>query len=120
MKESKMPKRKTSTVSSSIFNKSNNITVRPMKPFCSESVKKWRGSKRNASYFDAFDEVILILNRDENRILEPPGDGYDYRLKACHQHFTKKIAIFYRYVNTQLCVLAVMKHVNDSNLWKPL
>jgi hypothetical protein len=120
MKESEMPKRKTSTVSSSIFNKSNNITVRPMKPFCSESVKKWRGSKRNASYFDAFDEVILILNRDENRILEPTGDGYDYRLKACHQHFTKKLAIFYRYVNTQLRVLAVRKHINDSNLWKTL
>jgi len=109
-----MPKGKTSTVSS------NSITVRPMEPSYSDTVKKWRDSKRNASYFSAFDEVILILNTDENRISETKGDGYDYRRKACHRHFTKKLAIFYRYVDTQLCVLAVMKHVNDSNLWKPL
>ncbi len=106
-----MPKGKTNK-------KLNNITVRPMDPSYSDAVEKWRNSQKNASYLSSFYEIISILNTDENRVLDTKGKRYDYRLKAYHQHFTKKFAIFYRYVNTQLCVLAVMKHVNDSNLWR--
>jgi hypothetical protein len=100
--------------------KSNRSSLPPIEPLYSEAAKRWRDSKRNYEYFDAFDEVIAILNRDENRKSKANGDGYDYRRKACHQHITKKMAIFFCYVETQLHVLAVMQHVNDNNLWKPL
>jgi len=113
-----MPKPKTYKSNSSKSKKSDNITVRSVEPVYSEEVDKWRYSKGNASYLDAFYDVIRLLNTEENRNSHPNGDGYDYRLKASHQHFTDKLAIFYEYIGTELHPLAVMKHFNDSNRWK--
>jgi hypothetical protein len=98
---------------------SDNITVRSMRPFYSEEVDRWRHSKGNAPDLDAFNEAIDFLNRAENRISQTKSDGYDYRWKACHKHFGKKLAIFYEYSNFRLRLLRVMKHHNNGNLWKP-
>ena len=91
-----------------------------MEPLLSPEVKKWRSSKKNAAYFDGFDEIVSILNTNENRMFECKGDGYDRHSGACHQHFTKKLALFYDYVDTQLCLRRVKKHVNDNNHWRPV
>jgi len=109
-----MPKEKPHKFNNSKSKKTDNITVRFMKPFYSSEVKRWLRSKSNAPHYDAFDDAIHVLNEDENRISKTKSDGYDHWYKACHKHFTKTLAVFYEYINTQLHILAVMKHFNDS------
>jgi hypothetical protein len=98
--------------------KSDTITECVSGPVFSPEVKRWRNSSRNAAFFDAFDSVIEELNKVENRLAETKSDGYDYRLKACHKHIAKKVAVFYEYTKTEFRVFAVMKHFNDNNRWK--
>lgn len=88
-------------------------------PFYSEGVRKWRNSKKNAPYLDAFDNTIRYLNTEINRRLKPTSDGYDHRLKACHIHLNKTLAVFYEYIDSQLRVLGIMEHYNDKNRWRP-
>jgi hypothetical protein len=103
----------------SVNSKTNETTpIQPSEPFYSEEVNRWRASNGNASLLGAFYEAVNELNTEENRISKPKSDGYIHWCKACHRHFTKKLAIFYEYKASRLCLLAVMQHLNDSNLWK--
>lgn len=100
-------------------NKKSGIQIlEPAEPVYSEEVDKWRTCNGNASLLDAFYAVVRSLNSDESRIRPPSRRKYDYRLKLYHEHFGKKIAIFYRYINTKLHLEYVLRHYNDDNRWK--
>ncbi|CAF1621683.1 unnamed protein product [Rotaria magnacalcarata] len=85
----------------------NNLVTSP-------SAKKWRKSASNASYFKEYDETVAFLLEEGNMLSKTNSDGYYRTDKASHKRFGKKYAIFYRYAEGELHILAVKKHYGHN------
>lgn len=97
---------------------SHNITSPSTKTDVRSVVEKWLEKCRDLPTIDAFHSELEELKSENNRLRRTRSDGYYHKYKACHRHFTNKLAIFYRYENTDLHILSIAQHTNDDNQWE--
>ena len=70
---------------------------------------------RDRKTVESYRKTVRELEEVENRRARARGDGYYRKFDACHKHFAKKLAVFYRYDDMDLHILDIKEHINDSN-----
>ena len=82
----------------------------------SQQVKKWLASCRDQRLLEIYHREVHYLESAENRLNQAKGDGWYSEYQASHLRFYRRFAIFYRYEDTELYILAIMgKARNDRD-----
>ena len=91
-----------------------------METFLPEGIEKFLEKLRDPPTVEAFWITVKGLETEVNRGEGQTRDGYYSKYKSYHKHFTIKLAMFYRYVNTDLHILYIGEHINDRNQYSLL
>ena len=91
-----------------------------METFLPKGIEKFLKKLRDPPTVKAFWNTVWELEAEANRREQKEGDGYYTKYESYHQRFTERLAMFYRYVNTDLHILYIGEHINDRNKYSLL